>query len=877
MAINYYKKHFSRTPSIAPTENYQVANKKYVDDNSGGGGGSNREYEIYFPEHTFGSGVVIGEGDASQIQNGDTLMINDKSCVFNVESVGEGWTFQNTNHPYTLDNPSAITLDNEGKYHCAWIYNEGLYYMKEGQSPEIVGSAKYNQSFIDIKILSDGSPCIAYSNGNYNPTLSWKQNGSWVGASYTDDDDINRCLVAEYQGYKYMFWTHVGYLKCGKWTGSEWVVETLYDVCQNGMSCIVGNYNGSDYLYLFTIDHSAWGNGLHFFRYDGTSWFRYDFNVILSQYRDQVSIIKVSSELYTVHPAYDGFWMHASIDNGNSWINVLRKSTGDITVRGITSCYYNEFRRGVFYDTNFRIYYWYWNRNDWVWDMIYDNGSGSSVYQQLGLCADSSKMILSYPNITLWLGFYGSLDVKFTNIDTDNFGMGWSAVALKSSGIHCIAYIKDNSLCYAEWNGSSYDIEVVDSEVPNTLSTQLGFKLGYMDVPQIAYYKDDKIKFVWKIGGTWYFFDVASVSSPEVYISMTVYGFALYPAIAFIDSNVLKYAEWYGSGWTVSVVDDSPQIKKFTDIDYFDGKYHILYYKEMDNIFYSLMYAYYDLGWVISGIDTTNAYHKPSIYVKDSNIHISYIGINYSLKYGYKSGDNWSLFTLRNSDTVSCCISLNKNNYPVVGSIYYDGSNYVRGALEFNGSDWVSRVFEVNSNPGIGIDIVVNMSNDTRYFVYFIYEDNLYILKCAKWTTASQQLTWDDVYEQILASEIGQCGEFDISRPGIAGELSIRVKDNFTDCLVIQNVRNLFTDEHSEYKGKKRGFYFILPEGWDKEKGCWLLARSYDLRNSMWRIGKPVDFTYSEVEGRISFSDATTAFDTGSLYYKKTWLLVKQI
>jgi hypothetical protein len=78
---------------------------------------------------------------------------------------------------------------------------------------------------------------------------------------------------------------------------------------------------------------------------------------------------------------------------------------------------------------------------------------------------------------------YASWDGSAWQIETVDTGVSYSELELDSADMPCIAYLlSDNSLKYARWDGSAWQIEVVDSG-----ATSVSFELDSTDKPSIAY------------------------------------------------------------------------------------------------------------------------------------------------------------------------------------------------------------------------------------------------------------------------------------------------------------------------------------------------------------------------------------------------------
>lgn len=118
-------------------------------------------------------------------------------------------------------------------------------------------------------------------------------------------------------------------------------------------------------------------------------------------------------------------------------------------------------------------------------------------------------------------------------------------------------------------------------------------------------------------------------------------------------------------------------------------------------------------------------------------------------------------------------------------------------------------------------------------------------------------MTWDTVKTQLDASAIGLSGDFTITRSGVAGEVDIKVDDDYTEITVDHDDTGLFTANHTIYTGKKRGVEISMKAGWDisvepivvgviKKTGVW---------TSLVKEIAPLTlvYTYSVVTGLVTF------------------------
>jgi hypothetical protein len=261
----------------------------------------------------------------------------------------------------------------------------------------------------------------------------------------------------------------------------------------------------------------------------------------------------------------------------------------------------------------------------------------------------------------------------------DNNDSGWTSLALDSAGNPHISYY-DNAnrdLKYANWNGTSWTIETVDSAG-----------------------------------------DVGRDGSIVVDGSGN-------PHISYRDSTngALKYAYHDGSGWNISVVDASGSVAMSSIVLDSSENPHISYFSYVSN---GVQYARWDgAAWQISSVESAGGW-KTSIALTNENLpRIAYMGYypNFDVKYASYYSDTWHIDTveahgsnyalgtwvsmeLDGADIPSIAYCVNPSWPPPCESLRFarwNGSAWERETVDSNGSvgDYASLALDGTGTPHI--------------------------------------------------------------------------------------------------------------------------------------------------------------------------------
>jgi len=236
--------------------------------------------QISFPQHSFGSGEVIGDGDASTIEDGDVLTINGKSCTFSLS--GGGVNFSSVD--VTTQNNIMIIktkIKSNGVKHFLFVETSGdLYHFYEGNIEPVDSNVRYeNHNGIDFAFDTDGNPCCVYVNTSHECKFAKRSNGSWTSEvvftnNWDPDDNLYLSLCITSNGNRFIPFLNQAQsiLRCARWDGSQWNIETIDNEQWNGWFIDCVSNNNEVYVAYWRHEVHPSGAALKFVKWNGSSW-----------------------------------------------------------------------------------------------------------------------------------------------------------------------------------------------------------------------------------------------------------------------------------------------------------------------------------------------------------------------------------------------------------------------------------------------------------------------------------------------------------------------------------------------------------------------------------------------------------------------------
>ncbi|MCK4360003.1 MAG: T9SS type A sorting domain-containing protein [Candidatus Cloacimonetes bacterium] len=291
------------------------------------------------------------------------------------------------------------------------------------------------------------------------------------------------------------------------------------------------------------------------------------------------------------------------------------------------------------------------------------------------------------PPSILRYAFWNGTDWEISMVDDEsnsgNFAGETCSLALDSDRRPHISYLatdEDNTYClkYALWTGAYWDFQVVDYE-SGRVGEFNSLKLDSLGYPHISYYDyyGDYLKYASWNGETW---EIEIVSNGLAWGTSLDLDSLDYPCIAYYgDGNNLNYVHWNGTSWDFYNVDNFGGNVGSIDISLkLDSQDypHITYY--MFN--QTLRYARWDgSDWIITTVTGNygGAYSWLALDNQDFP-HIVYyqaLGYNWNVWYKYWDGSSWHNEVVNQplGGGWNCRIALDSQEYPRIA--YYNQNN----------------------------------------------------------------------------------------------------------------------------------------------------------------------------------------------------------
>jgi len=352
--------------------------------------------------------------------------------------------------------------------------------------------------------------------------------------------------------------------------------------------------------------------------------------------------------------------------------------------------------------------------------------------------------------------------------------IGWySSLALDNDDFPHISYYdySNADLKYAFWDGSTWNVEIVDSE--GNVGRYSSIALDSNNYPHISYYDYENkcLKYAFWDGSKWSFDIVHSNRKGKIgYYTSIALDSNDQPHISYCDydKRTLNYAHWTGSNWDKQVVDSSAQMCVFeyfgdyTSIAIDSNDHPHISYCDYEN--YNLKYAYFTgSNWNKEVVDSEGNVGQYSSIAIDQydNPHISYgylenSNLAFDLKYATKSGGNWNITTVDEPGDVRkwTSLALDSNGFPHIS--YY---NYWEGALKYaysDGNTWFYQTVETNGSTGCFNSLCLN-SEDKPCIGYYDWGNKALKYACLQDEIWDVQVIEIDANNDNLDQEQNYC------------------------------------------------------------------------------------------------------------------------
>jgi PKD repeat protein len=311
-------------------------------------------------------------------------------------------------------------------------------------------------------------------------------------------------------------------------------------------------------------------------------------------------------------------------------------------------------------------------------------------YTSLAIGYDG-KVHLAYGGEELYYALWDGHTWQEQEVESGGVG-AYCFLALDSTGKPAISYYDatNGNLKYAHWNGTSWDIQTVDSAGNVGRYTSLAFDSS--GKPAISYHDvtNDNLKYARWNGTSWVKETVDSVGDVGTYTSLAFNTSTGNPAISYYDATKgeLKYAEECPT-WKIETVDSAGDVGSYTSLAFDSLGYPAISYHGATNG--ALKYAKKGVSWVTETVDSAGwvGWHTSLALDSSGKPAISYYDAsNGDLKYAQWNGTSWDIETVDSNGDVGTYTSLAFDVSGNPGISYYDATNdYVKYAYS-DGTSW---------------------------------------------------------------------------------------------------------------------------------------------------------------------------------------------
>jgi hypothetical protein len=268
---------------------------------------------------------------------------------------------------------------------------------------------------------------------------------------------------------------------------------------------------------------------------------------------------------------------------------------------------------------------------------------------------------ISYYDASNYSLKYAYWDGSSWNLETVDTGVALKSIGLESS----LAFIGNNpaiayknattfleSIKYAKWNGASWDITIVESS--RGVGAEISLAIDSSNLPHISYYDSylDDLKYATYNGTHWNNETVASTGDVGKGTSIAVDS-SNNPHIAYQDNTNknLMYITKSGGSWTTPVAIDTNNAGAYTSIVLDSSEYPRIAYLGNGDLKYA---RWNGASWVITSVSTDFPYTvSMDLETGTDYPHISYFeSVGLDLKYARWTGTSWDIQILDSTGDV---------------------------------------------------------------------------------------------------------------------------------------------------------------------------------------------------------------------------------